>query len=169
MSKTLTDGQADRWTGALGLMLSIAYILHARTIEDSLLADDVGVAGVPVGVASVMALTCLILLLKSLKNPMESMYEATGDWASSTHLKAVGLLAILAVYVALLPLLGYIVAIGFLIGSVAWFAGARESKTIFSCMVLAGPFMWFVFDWTLEIRQPMGFWPQWWGANLWTV
>ena len=45
--------------------------------------------------------------------------------------------------------------------AVAWFAGARQRQTILYCMLLAGPFMWFIFDWTLEIRLPVGLWPQW--------
>lgn len=163
MSQSLTDSQADRWTSALGLVTSTAYVLHAQTIEDSLLADGVGVAGVPIGVGCVMAVASLGLLLKSLRGVSpDSTSSDEGDVASdSRHAKAAGLLAILAVYVGLLPVLGYVVSIGLLIGAVAWFAGARHWPSILYCMLLAGPFMWFIFDGTLEIRLPVGLWPQW--------
>jgi hypothetical protein len=74
---------------------------------------------------------------------------------------AAGLLAILAVYVVLLPVLGYVVSIGLLIGAVAWFAGARKPVSVMACMVIAGPLLWLMFDWALEIRLPVGLWPQW--------
>jgi putative tricarboxylic transport membrane protein len=77
---------------------------------------------------------------------------------------AVGLLAILAVYVALLPVLGYVPSIGLLIGAVAWFAGARKAVSVVACMVVAGPLLWLMFDWALEIRLPVGLWPQWLGS-----
>jgi putative tricarboxylic transport membrane protein len=160
MSQSLTERQTDRWTAALGLMTSTAYVLHAQTIEDSLLADGVGVAGVPIGVGCVMAVTSLALLLKSLRVAGGDSPSSDAE-SDSRHTKAAGLLAILAVYVGLLPVLGYVVSIGLLIGAVAWFAGARQWQTIFYCMLLAGPFMWFIFDWTLEIRLPVGLWPQW--------
>jgi hypothetical protein len=166
MSSSLSEALADRWTALLGLITSTAYVLYARTIEDSLLADGVGAAGVPVGVGCVMAVASLALLLKSLKAGFRVSSVPTGEAASpdARHTRAAGLLAILVVYVSLLPVLGYVVSVGLLIGAVAWFAGARQRATILYCMLLAGPFMWFIFDWTLDIRLPVGLWPQWVGS-----
>lgn len=155
---------ADRISGLLGMALSIAYVMHARTIEDSMLADAVGAAGVPIGVGVMLALASLALFLKTwqvtdaVDLPQD---EEVAGASAHPHAMAAGLLAILAVYVALLPVLGYVVSIGLLIGAVAWFAGARKPLSVMACMVIAGPLLWLMFDWALEIRLPVGLWPQW--------
>jgi len=165
----MNDSTVDRITGALGVALASAYVLYARSIEDSMLADAVGAAGVPTGVGVMLALASLALLLKTLRPAADDLTEmaepemdASGV-ARQPHAMAAGLLAILAVYVALLPVLGYVPAIGLLIGAVAWFAGARQLLSVTICMVLAGPLLWLMFDWALEIRLPVGLWPQWLG------
>jgi len=166
----MNDITVDRITGALGVVLASVYVLYARSIEDSMLADAVGAAGVPTGVGVMLALASLALLLKTLRSAADDLTDempAPGMDASGVsrrpHAMAAGLLAILAVYVALLPVLGYVPAIGLLIGAVAWFAGARQLLSVTICMVLAGPLLWLMFDWALEIRLPVGLWPQWLG------
>lgn len=163
----MNDRTVDRITGTLGLLLSGAYVLQAHAIEDSLLADAVGAAGVPTGVGIMMALASLALLIKSLASapqPASTPEDVEPGGAQHPHAMAVGLLAILAVYVALLPVLGYVPSIGLLIGAVAWFAGARKAVSVVACMVVAGPLLWLMFDWALEIRLPVGLWPQWLGS-----
>jgi len=166
----MNDITVDRITGALGVVLASVYVLYARSIEDSMLADAVGAAGVPTGVGVMLALASLALLLKTLRSAADDLTDempAPGMAASGVsrrpHAMAAGLLAILAVYVALLPVLGYVPSIGLLIGAVAWFAGARQLLSVTACMVLAGPLLWLMFDWALEIRLPVGLWPQWLG------
>jgi hypothetical protein len=166
----MKDRTADRISGALGVTLATAYVLNAQTIEDSMLADAVGAAGVPTGVGVMLALASLALLLKTLRSAADDLTDempAPGMDASGVsrrpHAMAAGLLAILAVYVALLPVLGYVLSIGLLIGAVAWFAGARQLLSVIACMLLAGPLLWLLFDWALEIRLPVGLWPQWLG------
>jgi lysylphosphatidylglycerol synthetase-like protein (DUF2156 family) len=166
----MKDRTVDRITGVLGVAMSSTYVLHARSIEDSMLADAVGAAGVPTGVGVMLALASLALLLKTLRSAADDLTDETAepetdasDVARHPHAMAAGLLAILAVYVALLPVLGYVLSIGLLIGAVAWFAGARQLLSVNACMVLAGPLLWLLFDWALEIRLPVGLWPQWLG------
>lgn len=166
----MKDRTADRISGALGVALATAYVMHANTIEDSMLADAVGAAGVPIGVGVMLALASLALLLKTFRSAPDGQSEAMDEpekeasrGAQHPHAMAAGLLAILAVYVALLPVLGYVLSIGLLVGAVAWFAGARQLLSVIACMVVAGPLMWLVFDWALEIRLPVGLWPQWLG------
>jgi putative tricarboxylic transport membrane protein len=163
----MTDAQVDRITGALGVLLSVSYVLYARGIEDSLLADGVGANGVPTGVGVVLLLASLALFCKSwaassgAAEPdatQENAAEEAG--AKHPHRMALGLLAILAAYVALLPMLGYIASIGLLVGSVAWLAGARKRVSVLACMLIAGPALWLLFDWALEIRMPIGLWPK---------
>jgi len=57
--------QTDRLTGLLGMVVSTVYVYQASLIEDSLLADAVGVAGVPIGIGYLMCLASALLFLKS--------------------------------------------------------------------------------------------------------
>jgi putative tricarboxylic transport membrane protein len=158
----MTDARVDRITGALGVLLSVGYVLYARDIEDSLLADGVGANGVPIGVGVVLLLASLALFCKSwAASSSTAEPDAVEEGAAKhPHRMALGLLCILAVYVALLPLLGYVVSIGLLVGSVAWLAGARKRVSVLACMLIAGPALWLMFDWALEIHMPVGLWPK---------
>lgn len=162
----MTDHVVNRITGVLGMALSISYVMYARGIEDSLLADAVGASGVPTAVGVVLLLASLALFLKSLGGAVQlgapdavgAAPEAGGS--AHPHRMALGLLGILLAYVALLPLLGYVLSIALLVGAVAWYAGARQRLSILACMAAAGPLLWLLFDWALAIRMPAGLWPQ---------
>ena len=163
----MSDSLVDRIAGILGLLLASVYLIFTRGIEDSMLADAVGAAGVPTGVGVVLFLASLLLFIKSLKKSAVKAESKSDDGDKAAegfehpHRQAAILLAILIAYVALLPVLGYVLSIGLLVGSVAWFGGARKLRTIGVCMLVAGPFLWFLFDWLLEIHMPVGLWAQW--------
>ena len=161
MSGGLSDRAAAFITGGVGLVFSGAYVLYARNIEDSLLADSVGASGVPVMVGSLLGLASLGLLLKGAVAPADA--GAADDAPADTrraHLLAIGLVVILAVYVLLLPLLGYLVAIGLLAGAVALFAGGRNQRAVGGMLLITGPLLWLLFDVALRVRMPAGFWPK---------
>jgi putative tricarboxylic transport membrane protein len=163
----MNDALVDRISGGLGMLLAASYIVNAQSIEDSLLADAVGAAGVPTGVGVVLLIASLFLFVKSFKSKAsmlnETEEEPSEGGSQHPHAMALGLLLILAAYVFLLPILGYVLSVGLLVGAAAWFAGARRYTSLILCAVLAGPVLWFVFDWTLEIRLPVGLWPMWLG------
>ncbi len=163
----MNDALVDRISGGLGMLLAASYIATAQSIEDSLLADAVGASGVPTGVGVVLLIASLFLFVKSFKSKAsmlnETEEEPTEGGSQHPHAMALGLLLILAAYVFLLPILGYVVSVGLLVGAASWFAGARRYTSLVLCAVLAGPVLWFVFDWTLEIRLPVGLWPMWLG------
>ena len=157
------DRAAALVTGAGGLLLSVVYILTARGIEDSLLADPVGASGVPVAVGGLMALASAALILKGLipasgPVPAEARKASSGSAGLRPHALAAGLLVILAVYLIALPWLGYVVAIGLMAAAVAWFAGGRDRPVLIGFAVLTGPFLWLVFDLALRVRMPAGIW-----------
>ena len=55
------------------MAVSSVYVYQASLIEDSLLADAVGVAGVPIGIGYLMCLASALLFLKSwLKSKAEA-------------------------------------------------------------------------------------------------
>jgi len=155
----------DRLTGILGIAVSSMYVYQASLIEDSLLADAVGVAGVPTAIGYLMLAASMCLFLKSwlkTKQKAEVSEEETEPGGSEhPHWKALGLLALLAAFVAIVPVLGFVVSIGLFVAAVAYYAGARDAKTLLWCALLTGPMLWLSFDYALEIHLPTGMWSQW--------
>jgi putative tricarboxylic transport membrane protein len=171
MNAELKDKTSDRITGAIGLVLSVAYVSYAKGIEDSMLADAVGASGVPIGVGAMLGLASFALLIKTGLQTTPALASSSAnigaadaadesteqeEGSAHPHRMALCLLLVLAVYVALLPLVGYVIDIGLLIGAIAWLAGARKPKSILICALLAGPLLWLMFDWALQIRLPKG-------------
>ncbi len=76
------------------------------------------------------------------------------------HLAALGLLAILAVYIAVLPYAGYIVSTAVLIGAVARFSGAALGRNLLLVALAGGLALWVLFDPMLGISLPVGSWWQ---------
>lgn len=168
MSDGLSDREASCISGAIGLVASVAYVMAARGIEDSLLADAVGASGVPVAVGVLMAVASVALLVKGLV-PATRAHAASAKSKDASkqsvaspmrpHWLAAGLMVILLIYLAILPRLGYIVSIGLLSAAVAWFSGGRERKVLLGFVLLTGPLLWVLFDLALKVRMPAGFWP----------
>ncbi len=169
MSEQLTDASADKITGAAGMLAGAAYGYTALNIEDSLLADAVGAGGVPLAVSATLFLAALILSLKAwLKSPVQTpvqsadpavQSDAAQGGSAHPHLMAGALLLLLALYVWVLPFLGYLLSIGLLVASCAWLGGARQKRSLMLAALLAGPALWLIFDWALAIGLPMGVWP----------
>jgi putative tricarboxylic transport membrane protein len=162
------DRAAALVTGCGGLVFSVVYILAARRIEDSLLADPVGASGVPVAIGGLMALVSTVLILKGLLPGSRSATRDSAQQADTgarpaaslrAHALAGGLLLILAAYLIALPWLGYVVAVGLLAAAIAWFAGGRQTSVLIGFAVVTGPVLWLVFDFALRVRMPAGIWP----------
>lgn len=163
MTKQLPNFSA----AVFGILVSSGYIWQARAIEDSLLSDEVGAGGVPAGVGMVMLVASIVLLLKALlaraRAPQGAAQASApagdaDDEFAHPHRMALGLLAILAGYVALLPWAGYVVSMGLLVAAVALFARARMAPVLAGFAVCTGPILWFLFDYLLQVRMPAGAW-----------
>lgn len=168
---------ADRLTGILGIVLSATYVAYARGIEDSLLADEVGAAGVPSAVGALLMLASATLLIKgSLAARKSAGAEPSDGTAKESGVPAgtgskwradklaLALLAVLVAYVLILPLAGYVLSIGLLIAAVAWLVGARAPRTV-ALSALGGALgLYGLFTVLLQIRMPPGLWPAWMGT-----
>jgi hypothetical protein len=161
---SISERHSNLVTGTVGLCFSLVYIRFASGIEDSLLADEVGASGVPISIGWLLALASALLLVKAFKQkqvpPLSAkpVEAADADTPKNPHRLASGLLLILAAYLILLPWLGYVLAIGLLSSTVAWFAGGRESKVLLGFVLLTGPLLWFLFDYALKVKMPTGIW-----------
>lgn len=152
----------------LGIALSLAYVWQARSIEDSLLADEVGAGGVPTGVGLLLLAASVGLLIKTLVAGLRAAPAAQpaqeddegqeGGRAPHPHRMALGLLALLGCYVALLPFAGYVLSIGLLAIAVVRFAGGALDRTLAAFALVVGPLLWFLFSYLLQVRMPAGLW-----------
>ena len=152
----MNEARRDALLGAVVAVFAVAYTAQARALEDSLLADAVGAGGVPQAAGLVLLVAALALLGKAgLARAAAPPGAAVG--ARQIALGA-ALVAVLVVYVLLLPGLGYIVSVSLLVGAVAWLAGARDRRAVGLCTALSGLALWAMFEWALKIRMPAGSW-----------
>jgi cell division protein FtsW (lipid II flippase) len=147
-------GALDLWTGLALIVLAAAYYASANAISDSLLSDEVGAAGLPKALALALGL-CGALLAVCSQGLAELRVRL--DLAP----QAIGLVLLLAAYIALLPTLGYAVGMGGLIAAVAFLAGARSLPALLITAVLAGLFFQLVFVRAFHIAMPPGILAGW--------
>ena len=157
----MSDGRAqmlrDAVTGVIAIAVAVVYVVLARGIENSLLSDEVGAGGVPSAVGALLGIVGAVLLVKAfLKGRASASSVSAPNTPWRSHAMALGLLLMLAVYVWLLPRMGYMVSIVAMVAGVAWLAGSRQWRTIFAMALVTGPLLWLVFDRVLQVRMPAG-------------
>ena len=171
--------QRDRVLALLAAALAVTFVIGARGIEDSLLSDEVGAGGVPQAVGVAMLVAAVALFGKSfigakrgaarsnLADPAGATAAAraptpieTASDRRSFVLRTVGLVLILCAYAALLPLAGYPLSISLLVLSAGWLAGAALRAPLLLAAAVAGPVLWGLFGYLLQVRMPAG---SWWG------
>ena len=163
MTLDWTAPRRDRLLSVLTAIFAVSYIGAARRIEDSLLSDAVGAGGVPQGVGVAMLVAAIALFAKSFRGsavqataPARHTSENAGLPWPAVALRTAGLVAILAGYGVLLPRLGYPLTVSLLVLASGWLAGAAPRWPLWLCAVIAGPLLWALFDWALQVRMPIG-------------
>ena len=142
----------DLALGAGALALAAGYYLFASAIPRSLLADAVGLGGLPTTYACMLAGLSVVLIVKSIR---ESKPESRPP---TPALRAAGLLAFGVVYVAVVEYLGYLASLALLILAAAVYQGAAPRQA--AVVAAAGAvFFWLLFVVVLQIPHPPGFWP----------
>lgn len=136
--------------GLAALVLAGGYWALAVDLPISLLSDAVGPGGVPVAIAMLMAVAGVVLILRSLVGaPREAP-------PSPAHGRAAGMLALLVAYVLAVPIIGYPLALGLLVGAIALYAGERPGLGLAAFAVGIGVFFWFGFVRVMGIPFPAG-------------
>lgn len=143
----------DLVIGVLAVLVASAYYVEATRIQHSMLSDAVGADGVPLILAVVMAAVGLALAARGLLQPCP---EADSDVPMRTHMRAAGLLAIVIVYMLVLPIVGYPISVAGLIAAVATYAGARPSLALAATAVGGAAVLWLMFHWLLGVAMPVG-------------
>jgi putative tricarboxylic transport membrane protein len=140
--------------GVAAILLSAGYLFGASRIPDSLLSDAVGAAGLPNAVGWAMAVVGLLLCVRSLRRPAKAEPVASDrEHGHRRHLRALGLLAILAGYIVVAPWVGYAAATGLLVAAGAAHAGAR-GRNLVLIPIAAAVVFWLLFVVAFGIPMP---------------
>lgn len=147
-------GAPDLWTGLALMVLAGLYCASAGSISDSLLTDAVGADGLPKLLAVALGFCGAMLAVRSQAAMAPTVKLAI-------RAQAAGLVLVLAAYIAALPVIGYAVAIGILIASVALLAGARSIPALLVTAIVAGAGFQLVFVRLFHIAMPGGLFTRW--------
>ena len=80
--------------------------------------------------------------------------------ARSQALRAFGVVVIGAVYIAVVPWLGYIVSLTGLIAATKYYQGGGANRRVAVVSVTGALLFWLLFVEILGIQHPAGFWPE---------
>jgi hypothetical protein len=151
----MSGRRSDLALGAAAIAFAGAYLHGTSGITESLLSDSIGAAGLPRAVGWAMGVVGALLCVRALAAARTHAPQAGGEGRSwHPHLRALGLLAILAGYVVLAPWFGYAVATGLLVAASAWYAGAKRDRYLLVVPVAAAAVLWLLFVQAFGIPMP---------------
>ena len=151
--------------GALTLLLGVVYLIEARRLPVSALADAVGASGFPVLIAwSLIVIAVFMLAQSAISLASGRGEEAAGDdsdrgvWADPRRatLRAAGLTAIAAALLVLMPIIGYMVSLMLMLAAVAVYQGKPLGREVVSVAVGGAVALWLLFVLILNIPLPAG-------------
>jgi hypothetical protein len=138
--------------------------LGADAIPKSRLGGTVGADGLPKMLAVVLAILSAGLIVQTLLTARVAGPAAAsageGRGHRSVHLRALGMVAIGAVYIAMVPYLGYFVSVALLLLGVALYNGKRPSRGLVLFGILGAAFFYVLFVQVLDVPLPPGIWPK---------
>jgi hypothetical protein len=159
---TTEDARRELVLGCATLALAAGYYVLATRIPESGIADTIGAQGLPKAYASMLALLSIILIGRALwaRQTAVDSAAAAGD-ARPRHvgLRTAGMLVVGALYVALVPWLGYPVSVAGLIASTIALQGGRLDRRTTVIAVGGAVLLWLLFVRLLGIPHPSGIWP----------
>jgi putative tricarboxylic transport membrane protein len=146
--------------GGATLSLAVGYYLLAAQIPESQLSDAVGPQGLPRIYAYLLGGLSLTLLVSSVRGARPgSRAERPKPSAQSRVLRPAGVVAIGAVYIVVVPWLGYIVSLAALIAATSYYQGGGANRRVVFVAVSGALSFWLLFVAILGIQHPAGFWP----------
>jgi hypothetical protein len=157
---------------AIGFIgLAGLYWIGADNISESILGGGVGSDALPKLLAAMLAAFSGILILQNLakrRQPAAASDESDEDRREQRrlHVRAAGMLAIGAGYVALVETIGYMPAIGLLLAAVVSYVGGASARQVALFAVIGGVFFWAFFVCFLGIREPAGPWLELWRSMV---
>jgi putative tricarboxylic transport membrane protein len=142
------------------LALAAGYYLLAVRIPESDLADAVGPQGLPRIYAYVLGGLALVLIGQSMRSGREPKGESRKPSAGSKVLRPAGVIAIGAIYIAVVPWMGYLPSLAVLIAASTYYQGGGFDRRVAFVAVSGAVLFWLLFVMLLGIQHPPGFWPE---------
>ena len=148
----------DLLSSAILLTIAFAYYVASTGIPSSTLEDEVGPRGLPNVLAILLAVIALAIgaramLIAPATGTTEAAHVKEGE---ASWPRALGMLALVSLYLPLASLLGYFVALFLIIASVALYERMKPSWQLFAVAAGGAGFFWLLFVWFLGVRQPTG-------------
>lgn len=141
----------DAAVGIAAAVFGLTYWLLADAVPTSMLSDQVGAGGVP----KVLASALMILgVIQTWRGARHGARDAAIDM--SAHGRALGLLALGCVYVAVMPHLGFLLTTAVLIVAASVYAGIKMGRDILVVGAVSGVVFWAIFAKLLGIAMPAG-------------
>jgi putative tricarboxylic transport membrane protein len=150
--------------GGAALALAAGYYLLAARIPESQLSDAVGPQGLPRIYAYLLGGLSLILIVNSVRGPKSratrpgARVERPQPSAQPRVLRPAGVVAIGAIYIVVVPWLGYIVSLAALIAATTYYQGGGANRRVLFVAVSGALLFWLLFVAILGIQHPAGFW-----------
>jgi putative tricarboxylic transport membrane protein len=152
--------QRDLVFGCATLALAGGYYLLSAALPHSLLDDAIGPQGLPKAYAVLLAGLSVLQIARALVRRPAAAAPAPRQGGHLHKLRrAMGMLMIGAVYLALVPWLGYILSLAGLILATIRYQGGAGVRRAATIAVTGALFFWLLFVLLLGIPQPAGFWP----------
>jgi hypothetical protein len=150
----------DAIVGAALLVFSGIYWLGANAIRVSPLEGSVGAAGLPKGLAYVLAILSIYMIARNLLAPSvrpdDGVAQERKPFPWRQHLRALWVVIFGAGYLLLLERAGYVISVALLMGATAYFLGLRPIGKVLLFAVLGGAFFYVLFVLVLKIPFPEG-------------
>jgi hypothetical protein len=142
---------------SIGLLLIAAvYYAATLTIQESTLEDDFGPTGLPVVLAGVLAFLAVVIGVRALVSTPVSAVRSEDKEAEAPWPRAIGMLVIGALYLPVVSITGYPLALFLLLVSVALYEGKKPDWRLFAVAAGGGLFFFLIFELVLGVRQPEG-------------
>ena len=144
------------------LALAVGYYLLAAQIQESQLADTVGPQGLPRIYAYMLGGLSLVRIAQSFRVSTSRAPKAERPEPSRAHsrvLRPAGVIAIGAIYIAVVPWLGYVPSLAALIAASTYYQGGGFNRRVALVAVSGAVAFWLLFVALLGIQHPAGFWP----------
>ena len=143
--------------------IAAAYYVASTSIPVSSLEDEIGPRGLPAVLAVLLLLLAIAIGARAFvaaaaaARPAETASAQSGAESEAPWPRALGLLAIGAMYVPVVEVLGYFVTLFLLLAGIALYEGMKPSWRLFAIALGGSAFFWILFTYVLSVRQPAGF------------
>jgi hypothetical protein len=144
----------DLVSSAILLCIAALYYLASTGIPSSTLEDEVGPRGLPMVLAALLAMIAIVIGVRALVTA-----PASGEAEKDTEApwpRAIGMLAIGALYIPVANLLGYWLALLLLLVVVIRYEGMKPSWRMLAVAAGGATFFFLLFDVLLGVRVPEG-------------